>query len=57
MRGITVVYYSDAPFYGGAEYYLYLLAAGLPRDEFNILMDLAEKGVAELVIAQKAAVA
>jgi ribonuclease PH len=31
--------------------------ATFSRDEFNILMDLAEKGVAELVIAQKAAVA
>jgi glycosyltransferase involved in cell wall biosynthesis len=33
---ITVVYYSDAPFYGGAEYYLYLLAAGLPRERFDV---------------------
>ena len=31
--------------------------ATFSRDEFNILMDLAEKGVAELVIAQKAAIA
>ena len=30
--------------------------ATFSRDEFNTLMDLAEKGVAELVLAQKAAV-
>ena len=29
--------------------------ATFSREEFNKLMDLAEKGVAELVIAQKAA--
>ena len=31
--------------------------ATFSRDEFNTLMDLAEKGVAELVIAQKTAIA
>ena len=30
--------------------------ATFSRDEFNTLMDLAEKGVAELVIAQKSAI-
>jgi len=30
--------------------------ATFSRDEFNILMDLAEKGVGELIAAQKAAI-
>jgi glycosyltransferase involved in cell wall biosynthesis len=36
VRRITVVYYSDAPFYGGAEHYLRLLATGLARDSFDV---------------------
>ncbi|MCK4546907.1 MAG: glycosyltransferase family 4 protein [Candidatus Eisenbacteria sp.] len=32
----TVVYYTDAPYYGGAEYYLRLLATGLEQERFDI---------------------
>jgi glycosyltransferase involved in cell wall biosynthesis len=34
-RPVRVVYYSDAPWAGGAERYLYLLAANLSRDLFE----------------------
>lgn len=32
---VRVVYFSDSPWVGGAERYLHLLAANLPRDEFE----------------------
>ncbi len=34
-RPARVAYFSDAPWVGGAERYLHLLASGLPRDEFE----------------------
>ncbi len=40
MNKIRIVYYSDAPYYGGAEYYLEVLATGLPRDRFDVRMIL-----------------
>lgn len=36
MQKTVVVFYTDAPYYGGAEYYVYLVAAGLPRDRFDV---------------------
>ncbi len=35
MKKISVTYFSDAPYTGGAERYLYLLAANLDRDLFS----------------------
>ncbi len=40
MDRIKVVFYSDAPYFGGAEYYLHVLAAGLPRDRFDVRLIL-----------------
>ncbi len=36
MSRIRIIYYSDAPCYGGAEYYLNVLATGLPRERFDV---------------------
>jgi glycosyltransferase involved in cell wall biosynthesis len=40
VRRIKVVYYSDARCYGGAEYYLQVLALHLPRERFEVGMIL-----------------